>query len=320
MLKNSLHENLLNELRLRVQNNSELVNILSDILFLGKEAIYRRIRGDVQFSLEEASLISYHVGLSLDQLSNLSEMKRPFVFKIADFANPQEKDYKIISEFVDFLDYIKDSPNTETGVAAKLIPDGIHLHYQHITRFYLFKWIYQYDNYNNIEKYEKVVGTDRMLEMLNKMLELLHQIKRTYYIFDQRIFENFTDDIKYFKSIGLVNDNDIKLLKDDLHVCLNDIELMASKGVNRHGHKTEIYLSNLNFEAGFSYVKSDNYKLSSIRAFSMYDISSSDLITFDKSLKWMQSLKRASSLISESGEIIRANFFSKQHQIVDELY
>lgn len=319
MVKNNLHENLLNELKLKIPNNAELVNTLSDILSLGKEAIYRRLRSDVQFSLEEASLISYRIGISLDQLNNVSILKRPFIFKIADFANPQEKDYKLISEFVDFLDFIKDSPDTEIGMAVKLIPDALHLHYRYITRFYLFKWIYQYDN-NNIKKFENVVGTDRILEILNKMGDLLRHIKKTYYIFDQKIFENFTDDIRYFKSIGLVNDNDIKLLKDDLHVCLDDIEMLASKGMNTLGNKVEIYLSNLNFEAGFSYVKSENYKLSIIRAFTMYDITSSDVITFDNSQKWMQSLKRASSLISESGEIARSNFFDRQRQIVDDLH
>ncbi|HCO67511.1 MAG TPA: hypothetical protein DIT04_07130 [Dysgonomonas sp.] len=319
MIKPNLHENLLKELKLRVQKSSELVTILSGILNLGKEAIYRRLRGEVRFTFEEVSTICYHLGLSLDSLSETSDLKRPFSFKIADFANPEEKDYELINEFVDFLKFIKDSPITEMGFAAKLIPDGLHINYSYITRFYLFKWIYQYDNYSNIKKFEDVKGTDRILDILRDMTYHLQFIKKTYYIFDKRIFENFVDDIKYFKSIELINDDDVESLKKDLFSCLDSIEQLASKGINKLGNKTEIYLSNLNFEAGFSYIESELYKVSTIRAFTMYDITSSDVITFEKSIQWMQSLKRASTLISESGEIDRYNFFNKQREIVDTL-
>jgi len=319
MNKKTLHEYLIEELKFRIPNNSELVNKLNSILYIGKESIYRRLRGEVPFSLEEASIISYNLGLSLDGLNVTSPLKRPFVLKIANFANPQETDYRLISEFSDFLEYVKNAPNTETGTAAKLIPDALHLNYEHITRFYLFKWLYQYDNLNPIKKYDEVKGTDRVLEILGRMKDLLQHIKKSYYIFDKRIFENLVDDIKYFNSIGLINDSDIQLLKNDLFACINNIELLAARGINHVGNKTEIYLSNLNFEAGFSYVKSEDHKLSTIRAFTLYDISSSDLTTFEKSLKWMQSLKRASMLISESGEIARMNFFNKQREIVDTL-
>lgn len=319
MNKKTLHESLIEELRNKIPDNSELVNKLSDILDIGKEAIYRRIRGDVHLSLEEASIISEKMGISLDNINGVSDRKRPFTFRIADFSNPQEIDYKLINETVEFLESIQDSPNTETGVAAKLIPDAIHLHYPHITRFYLFKWIYQYDNHNTIKKYEKVRGTDKTLEILGNMTNRLQHIKKSYYIFDKRIIENLVDDIKYFNSIELINQNDIDSLKEDLHACLNDIESRAAKGINHAGNKTEYYLSNLNFEAGFSYIKSDNNRLSTIRSFTLYDISSTDTATFEKSLKWMQSLKRASTLISESGERARINFFNRQREIVATL-
>lgn len=317
--KKTLHERLIDELKIKIPNNSELVNSLGDILYIGKEAIYRRLRGEVPFSLEEASLISYHIGLSLDMLNETSGFKRPFVFKIANFAYPQEVDYTLINEFVEFLRHIKNEPDTEIGTAAKMIPDALHLNYPQITRFYLFKWLYQYDNQKSVNKFENVKGTQRILEILENMTNYLHHIKKSYYIFDKRIFRNLVDDIKYFYNIGLISNQDIILLKEDLFACLEGINQLATKGVNSIGNRTDIYLSNLNFEAGFSYIKSEMYKLSAIRAFTMYDISSSDMITYEYSLKWMQSLKRSSSLISESGVIERKEFIKKQQEIINSL-
>jgi len=319
MKKKTLNELLIEEMKLRIPNNSELMNKLCDILDMSKEAIYRRMRGEVQFSLEEASIISEKTGLSLDSLSGISSLKRPFVFKISDFANPQGMDYKLINETVELLGKIKDNPDTEIGISAKLIPDGIHLNYPYITRFYLFQWIYQYDNTNHRKKYGEVKGTDKVLEILTHMAYLLQHIKKTYYIFDKRIFENMVEDIKYFNSIGLISHDDIQLLKVDLYACLDDLEQQASTGLNRLGNKIEIYLSNINFEAGFSYIKSENYKISTVRSFTFYDITSNDTIVFEKSLKWIQSLKWASMMISESAEIARINFFAKQREVVSTL-
>lgn len=319
MSKKKLHERLIEELRHRIPNNSELVNALTDILYIGKEAIYRRLRGEVQFTLEEVSSIVYHLGISLDLLNETSSLKRPFVFKIADFANPKKEDYSIINEFVQFLEYIEEEADTEMGMATKLIPDALHLNYSSIARFYLFKWIYQYDNQKPAKKYDQIKGSDRLLEILINMTNSIQHINYSYYIFDKRIFNNFVDDVKYFYNIGLINNNDIALLKDDLYACLENINQLASKGVNKMDNKIDIYLSNLNFEAGFSYIKSQRYKVSTVRAFTMYDISSSDVITYENSLKWMQSLRRSSSLISESGVIERINFVKKQQEIISSL-
>lgn len=316
---NTLHEYLVEELRYRIPNSSELINSLGELLFLGKEAIYRRMRGEVQFSLEEASIISEKMGISLDGFSGISDLKRPFIFKISNFAEPQEKDYRMIGEVVDFLEKIKNMPDTEIGTAAKIIPDALHLNHQYITRFFLFKWMYQYDNADSVKRFEEVKATYRVLEILNKMRDLLPYIKKSYYIFDKKIFENLVDDIKYFNTIGLIDYDSIQLLKKDILACLDEIELLAAKGMNSVGNRTEIYLSNINFEAGFAYIKSGNYKLSTIRAFTLYDISSNDTITFEKSMQWMQSLKRASMLISESSEIERMHFLNKQREIVNSL-
>lgn len=320
MKGDSLHDNLLKALRDIIPSNSQLANRLIDTLYIGKEAVYRRLRGEVHFSLEEASVISEKLGISLDGImGTISNRRRPFTFKMAKFSNPDETDYQLINEFVEFLEFIKDNPDTQMGTAAKMIPDALHLQYKHITQFHLFKWLYQYDNLNTIKKFENVKGTDRLLRILENMKNLLSHIKSSYYIFDKMVFQNIVDDIKYFEKIGLVSAEDIKLLKEDLFICLDNLENLAAKGVNEAGNKTDIYISNITFEAGFSYIQSDKYNLSSIRAFTMYDISSVDEIIFDNSLKWMNSLKRASTLISESGEIPRMSFLKTQREIVSSL-
>jgi len=320
MKEKSLHSSLMEAMRDKIPNNSQLANRLMDILYIGKEAVYRRLRGEVHFSLQEASIISEKMGISLDGLTGvISSRSRPFSFKMTKYADPEEIDYHMANEFVYFLKDIEKEPATEMGVAAKMFHDTLHLKYKYITRFYLFKWMYQYDNLTVVKKFENIAGTTRILDILAQMREAYLHIKNTYYILDRQIFQNLVDDIKYFEIIGLIDKKGVELLKNDLISLANDLEAMAAKGVNEIGNKVYIYISNINFEAGFSYIESQKYKLSLVRAFTLYDISSMDHFTLENSMKWMQSLKRASTLISESGEIQRMNFFKVQREIINTL-
>lgn len=42
----------------KMPTGTNLANTLMDILYIGKEAIYRRLRGEVPFTLAEAAVIS----------------------------------------------------------------------------------------------------------------------------------------------------------------------------------------------------------------------------------------------------------------------
>ena len=55
-------------LKEKLPPKTNLANLLMDTLYIGREAIYRRLRGEVPFTLEEAALISRKLGVSLDKL------------------------------------------------------------------------------------------------------------------------------------------------------------------------------------------------------------------------------------------------------------
>ena len=58
MITNELNTGLVNAVREKLPSKDNLANALMDILYIGKEAIYRRLRGEVPFTLTEAAIIS----------------------------------------------------------------------------------------------------------------------------------------------------------------------------------------------------------------------------------------------------------------------
>ena len=68
-----------------------LANLLIDTLYIGKEAIYRRLRGEVPFTLEEAALISRKLGVSLDNVIGVCfSSNAVFDLNVVDHEDPFE--------------------------------------------------------------------------------------------------------------------------------------------------------------------------------------------------------------------------------------
>lgn len=93
---------LLSAVKSRIPSEVNPVFIIMDVLSIGKEAAYRRLRGEVSFSLKEAALLANELDFSLSEVANTSPDKRfNYSIHLVDFETPSPKDYKILEAYVD---------------------------------------------------------------------------------------------------------------------------------------------------------------------------------------------------------------------------
>ena len=116
-----------------------------------------------------------------------------------------------------------------------------------------------------------------------------------------------------------MDDKDISEFKIELHKILNYLEELASKGKFENGNKVQFYISNINSDTTYSYLETDTVHLSMIGAFAMNYVVSLETESLQRMKNRIHSLKRVSTLISESGEIQRIQFFKTQHEHIDNL-
>ena len=64
----NINTDLIDAMKIYLPKGNNLANTLMDILYLGKEATYRRLRGEVPFTFAEVATISQHMGISLDKI------------------------------------------------------------------------------------------------------------------------------------------------------------------------------------------------------------------------------------------------------------
>ena len=107
----------------KLPNGTNLANTLIDMLYLGKEAVYRRLRGEVPFTLAEAAMISQKMGVSLDKLAGTNVYSNAiFDLNIIRQTDPLETYYSIVDNYVKIFRDLNHDPSSELCTSSNMIP------------------------------------------------------------------------------------------------------------------------------------------------------------------------------------------------------
>lgn len=315
-----LNTNLIEVMKNKIPDGVNLANTLMDILYIGKEAVYRRLRGEVPFTLNEASIISKKMGVSLDQIVGISYTNNAmFDLNLLDYSDPIKTYYTILDHYLEVFEALHNDPTSELSTASNMIPQTFYLKYDSLSKFRLFKWMYQNERVKCVKYFSELTLSDELKQVQKDFVKATQYVQTTNYIWDCMMFHYLVNDIKYFASIHLITDEEVTNLQADLLQLLDDLEAIASKGKFDTGKDVHIYISNINFEATYSYVETSSLQLSLIRIFSINSITSRDKDMCKSMKEWVQSLRKFSTMISESGEMQRIQFFKKQREIVENM-
>ena len=321
MQKNTTpNETFIELMREKLPEHAKLTNFLVNLLFIEKEAVYRRLRGEVPFTFAEVVKIAKELNISLDGINGeASPRSRPFHIKLIEYDQPAEIDYYMLNEYVDVLRAQKQSSYSEFGAISGVLPSFFYMRYDTLYRFFILKWLYEFGDPSSTKKFSQISLSNRLKEIGDDYLVQVKNMSYTYFILDELLFYYLVKDIKYFKEVRLVSEDDIKELKKDLLCLIKEMEELTAKSVFDNGHKIHLHVSTLHFESNYSYLQGDHINLSLIKAYTFNEIASLDETVFHKMKTWIQSLKRTSILISGSGEIERLKFFEKQKSYIDTL-
>lgn len=313
MKDNTLYQSFVDVIKNKIPQRGLLTNRISDILALEKEAVYRRLRGDVSFSFSEIALLSIEFGISLDSIAEKSSpMERPLIIRFVNFFNPSELDCKMFEGSLNGARALAEDPDSEYGAISALIPSPFNVAYKAIYKFYMLKYLHQFGQGKKQIVYKDVKINDRLSECNKKFVILAKKAANSLFILNEKLIEILVKDLNYFYEARLLAKENIVRIKDDINMFLNDLERYTNAGSFISGGKVQVYISNLQFDTNYSYFDAENYRMTLMRAFSLNDAYSFDEKVFLNMKKWTQFLKRTSTLISESDELQRVVFFEKQ--------
>ena len=295
--------------------------VLTDKLNIGREAAYRRLRGEVPFTFGEAGVLSAQMNFSLDRTVGAVDFGNVlFRLSFNDYSKALEDYTGVIDQDTLFYREISSDADAEQAIAGNSFPRMIYMRYEKLTTFKLFKWLYQQGLVGApAVKYEDMKAPEVLLQSYRDLVHEAQLMPATTLVFDRSCTKRWANAIGAFRNMHLITDESVEVLKAELLQMLDELEEICASGQFRSGQPVSVYISDMDIEATYCYLSARHYRASCIDTFSINSLRSADPHMFEHMKRWIMSLSRFASLISCSGELQRIHFFKRQRAIVAEL-
>jgi hypothetical protein len=314
-----ISKELINLLKEKTPEKGQAVNLLMDTIPLGKEAAYRRLRGEIPFSLEEAVAICRKLNVSLDALAGMKNSDIYGFYTNAIVSDEPMLGYnKMLRQIVDTIGYLKEVPGSISYRASAALPLEFVFKYDSLSQMYIRILFYQLYLLTTPKSLIDIEIPADVSAVQKEVASVMHDIDGML-ILDRHIFKEFIEIVKYFYGLGMLTDEIVAAIKRDLHLMLNDLERCASTGLSLHDKKLDIYISQISFDCTYTYIEGRDIKACSVGVYCIDHLSSDNPQICERHKIWIKSLVRFSTLISISGELQRNEYFSAQREVVDAM-
>lgn len=317
-----LLKNFIDSLYEKISKRSELVVYVADVLCIERESAYRRLSGKVQFTIQEMGKLSQSLGISLDKLIQNENDTSLLSFK---YYPPRSitSINQLTTIFESNLNKLREisCEPTEYGLVFSSLPMEFTLPYEYLNKFMYYKWGYFHTQTGDYKNYSSWVLPESIKAYHQQLMKVIESIAKRTYIWNPTTIWNITRDISYFKSIHAINESDINSIKTDLHAMLDKQESIAEIPISgsENKNKAEVFVSYIDNGSDFYYM------ISKDRCYIAYNgdfisSGSNDIFETNTNIReWIKSMKKISTLISESGERERRLFFEEQHRYIREI-
>ena len=296
------------------------IDYLMETLDISRESVYRRIRGDISFTLEEIAKLSIELGFSIDELI-MKDMPSRVFFNLHTTAtqSPSEVFIAIYQRYFNNIfdiTYVKD---IESIMVLNHIPPEFIIFFNHLFKFSYYRWMHQNQEVSLKYFYSDVTLPESLLSLQHKSVENLKLIKNNTFIIDSNIFFNLIREIQYYYKRRLINDDEFLALKNDLIGLVNKMENIAQTGFYGPNAKYNLYLSSLNIDSSSRFIKFDEQakSLFFVNSIEPVIVMNPSLCTMHK--RWLESMRKYATLITQSNEILQVKYFNKQRNFIEEI-
>ena len=316
--KNVRQKELFGLIQKKIPKNQSLVDVISDLLGIGEDAAYRRMKGSKLLDFEEIVKLCEHFHLSLDSVVGAPDQQ--ILFDIGPMDIKDLNSYSMYArDLSDYFDILKTTSKSEIILTAADIPAFTFLSYRELTFFQLFSWNRSVcgftGSYNDFVEKLNIDELFKYYRNISKNYELIPstEIWTTNTIDSLLRLLNYHYDMKHFN-----DEKTPRVLCDQL------LELIATtqswsesgtKGANNTPYN--LYISELDIGNTFILFKNAEKCNCMVRLFTNNGLSTKDESFCQLIEDWVRSLSKRSTLISGASEKERHKFFADQRQKIE---
>jgi hypothetical protein len=300
----------------RIPTNIKPIEYLIELLGISKESAYRRLRGEIPFTFKEISQLSLDLDFSIDELiARPCESRVLFNMQTDPDDNPSTAFMKRFEQYYNFFLHLETNPNVETVLTLNHVPAIASIYFKNLFQFFYFKWLHQNQETSLKLNYSDVIIPDE-IETLRKKVKFsaANCINQITLILDSDFFASLVNEIHYYRKRRLIQEEDFEKVKNDVLSFIDLMEDWARTGAFGQRAKISIYLSPMNIATNTTYFQYDGGETSFIHPFSIYPISSGHPALCEKHKKWIHSMKKYATMITQSNELLQSEYFDKQRE------
>lgn len=320
MTKN-LNEDVLTKILNIMPENIKPVNLLMDVLKIGKESAYRRLRGEKALSLNEIYKLSQVLNFSIDEITGNMKAAAAAFNHIGNIKQSPEKNLlEFFKYYENYMQRLIDSGNSEIICTMNHFLTTMFIGYDHLFKFIYYRWMHQMTDMPLNSLYSEFKIPIEIKEICDRIFILNTKIKNLSFIVDNNLFLNMIKEMQYFHVRGLLSEMELNTLKTEFRQYLDDIERTLNRGMNTNGTQIEIYLSVFHINSTTTYSAwDDNNEESAFWHHYGYPIFTRSKEITRRHKIWIDSLKKYSTVISKSNELLQAEFLNKQRNYINNI-
>jgi hypothetical protein len=316
-MNDDLDKLLINKIFEKLPSDVNPIDYLMKVLHISRKSVYRRKKGELPFNFEEIAVLSKELDFSIDELiAKSNENQAVFTHKTDILFDPEETFIALLEKYHDFYKKAAQAKSFEGIFTMNRILLIYALNTTHLFKFFYYMWVYQgYDIPLNF-RYSDIDLPPEIIDLSEKVWEYERNIGHITIILDELVFKNIFNEIAYYYQRELLTTEELIQLKDELLAYIKRLERIVSLGTNEYGLNYTIYLSKLNIESNSCCFKIDGEIESSFWVFGVSPIYTSNPYVYTSHKKWIDSLKKYSTLISQSNELLQSKLFNEQYNYI----
>lgn len=299
--------------------NVKPVGYLTDVLDLGRESVYRRLSGQIDFSLTEVVTLSSKLNFSLDEIHcECSDIQSSFGFQNDLEISPEKSFLRMLQFHYESMLKASQASQSRVSIAMNRMLGILSLRYPNLLKLSYYKWIHQFEKvslnyyYSDLEVPQEIIRLAQQASFYDQQLDKI-------IILDENIHSTIVQDVNYYRDRGLINDDELKLIKEDLSELFQRLRVILRTGYTTADARWEVYLSSINIASNTIYMQYDDEELVSFLIHSDDAIHTSDSKVCQLQREWIETVKKFSTLISNSNEKVQTEFINLQYKCLDEL-
>lgn len=301
-----------------VPPNVSLVEEIADILGVSTDSVYRRLRGETDFSLEEIYLICSKYPISIDSLfSHKGEYATFSYLTLTDSITNFERYLQHLTK--NLIDISKFEKNSVV-YAAEEVPIFHSLFSKKLASFKVFYWLRSVVNLQEFQskKFSYDIIPKDVLEIAQSVHEEYLKVpSKEIWTIDTIL--TTVRQIEYYWDLGMFKD------KETAHEILDELKLMVenlgsyaeSERKGKNGSSFQLYNSEVTIGTNCIHVNINDASYSYVSFNTINSLSTANQTFCNEIDIWMKNLIKKSILISGSNDKQRYQFINRSIAHID---